>query len=143
MASIAALPDVTDLHLTAVTAHGFRFAGIGGAIMLPLRSRIAFREKRLLTAAAALVDSRTILVVHPPPFGFRDRVLGRIHAGAAGVAKLMYQCQPLLVICGHIHEAAGIRQTAGTTVVNCSMGAGGGGALIRLSSVTGPEVTFP
>jgi len=143
MAVITAPANVTDLHLIGVCHKGFRFTGIGGTIPLPFRSRIAWREHGLLSAAAALLTPRTVLVVHPPPLGCRDRVLGRIHAGAAGVAQLIRRHRPLLVICGHIHEAVGAKQMDGTTVVNCSMGAGGGGAIIRLASVTGPEVVFP
>ncbi|MFH1984183.1 MAG: metallophosphoesterase [Pseudomonadota bacterium] len=143
MAPITALPNVTDLHLSAVTRKGFRFSGIGGTVMLPLRSRIAWRERALLEAAAALLTPQTVLVVHPPPRGCRDRVLGRIHAGSSGIAELMHRHHPLMVICGHIHEAAGAKQVEGTTIVNCTMGAGGSGAIIRLASVTGPEVIFP
>jgi Icc-related predicted phosphoesterase len=143
MAAITALPNVTDLHLVRTAHKGFGFTGIGGTIPLPFRSRIAWRERALLATAAALLTPQSVLVVHPPPLGCRDRIMGRIHAGSAAVADLVHRHHPLMVICGHIHEAAGVRQMNGTSVVNCSMGAGGGGALIRLATVTGPEVVFP
>ena len=41
--------------------------------------------------------------------------------------------EPLLCICGHIHEMPGTEMHRKTLVINCSMGRGGGGALIEIS----------
>ena len=118
--------DLTDhkihsLHLAFVKKDGFRFSGISGTIPLPFNSRLAFKESELKKKLAALIDRNTILLVHPPPRGIRDKVLDIAHAGSRLVRKLVDQYQPLMLICGHIHENAGITIRENTMIVNCSM----------------------
>ncbi|GBC63319.1 metallophosphoesterase [Desulfonema ishimotonii] len=120
-----------DLHLRAVEMKGIRFVGISGAVPVPFRTRIRFREKAVLERAAALTDRQTVLVVHPPPRGTLDEVGGRFHAGSSGVKALVEACRPLAVICGHIHERPGIAVMGQTLVVNCAVARNGSGALIE------------
>ena len=49
---------------------------------------------------------RTILVMHSPPFGTRlDGVQGGRSAGSRSLKAFILENQPLLALCGHIHEA--------------------------------------
>lgn len=125
-------PNITSLHLNKVDIGGFSFTGIGGTLPVPFRSRFRLLERRLLENIKRLLDRRTVLVVHPPPHGTLDRVMGRFSAGAKGVCELMDHCRPPLVLCGHIHEDAGAICVGQTLVVNCSMGRDGNGAIIDL-----------
>jgi Icc-related predicted phosphoesterase len=66
------------------------------------------------------------MLVHVPPHGLSlDRiVLGR-HAGSTAVRAFVEKAEPCLVVCGHIHESAGVEQLGPTTVVNCGYAAVG------------------
>jgi uncharacterized protein len=125
-------PRIFSLHMKKKNIGDVPFAGISGTIPVPFRSRIAFFENHLLVKAAHFISRETILVVHPPPFGTLDRVLGKSSAGSKAVSKLISLCKPRVVICGHIHEDTGIETVDHTLVVNCSIAHGGNGAIIDL-----------
>ena len=110
---------------------GHQIAGVSGTLPIPFRSRIGWCEAKRLERLAAMIDSRSILVAHPPPWGLRDRVAGRWHAGSRGLRRLIAAKSPAILICGHIHEAAGIAWLGRTLVVNCALGKQGQGAIIR------------
>jgi hypothetical protein len=56
------------------------------------------------------------------------------------VRKLVDQKQPRLLICGHIHEAAGTSEIGNTTVVNCSIPKTGKGMMIELGAWGNPQI---
>lgn len=51
-----------------------------------------------------------VLISHGPPLGFLDKV-DSDHAGCAMLAKKIIEVAPPLVLCGHIHEVRGQRQS--------------------------------
>ena len=124
--------NLLSLHMEKVMVRGNPFVGVSGALAVPFRTRFRLFEKRLLEKAASLVCPKTILVVHSPPYGVLDQVLGKVSAGSKGAAKLVFDRTPRLVLCGHIHEAAGVRIVGKTTIVNCSIGSAGEGVLVHL-----------
>jgi len=133
--------NIASLHLRRMQIRGIPFTGISGTVPVPFRSRIRFFEKALLRDAARNICTETVLVVHPPPYGTLDRVLGRLRAGSRGVATLVSACSPKVVLCGHIHEDAGAIRLGGTLVVNCSMGRSGSGAVLDFGGVD--EAGYP
>ncbi len=96
--------------------------GISGTIPLPFHSRIGFRETDRVRRLMGQIDDQTMLICHPPPHGVCDKVMGRFSAGSKAVARIVRCCRPAVVICGHIHEAAGSDTLGSTRVVNCAMG---------------------
>jgi hypothetical protein len=74
-----------------------------------------------------------VLVVHEPPRGILDDVGGGRHIGRIEHLEAMRRLKPRLLVCGHCHESAGIEVHGGTTVVNCTAGRGGRGALVEVS----------
>ena len=137
---IHASANIGSLHLQRHEMGGIGIAGIGGTIPLPFRTRVAFKETSLVRRLAEIAQNTEVLVAHPPPYGFLDLVAGRAHAGWKRLTGLMTDLQPVLIICGHIHESAGFALTGRTMVVNCAMGGGRNGALIDLEKGTIPEV---
>lgn len=123
--------NLRSLHLQSRVVNRVRFVGADGTIPIPFRSRICFFQARLMRELSSLIMPGTVLVLHPPPYGVLDEVAGKWHAGCDGVNALIREKKPSLVICGHIHESAGIKSVEGTHIVNCSMGRGGG-ALIEM-----------
>lgn len=125
-------PNTSSLHLKEQQINGQKFVGVSGTIPVPFRSRIGLHEKRNINTLEALVDDRTVLVVHSPPRGVLDEAFGRFHAGCRRLYQLVVQCQPRLVLCGHIHERPGIATIGQTTVVNCNIARTGRGAMVEL-----------
>ncbi len=132
-------PNITGLHLRRVEVGGVPFVGAGGAIPLPLASRLAWADERTCRRLGELVTSDTVLVVHPPPYGILDGVLGRFHAGCRALRRLIDRAAPQLVLCGHIHEQPGMVDLGRTVVVNCTLGRGNG-ALVETGSGGRPRV---
>lgn len=127
-----AASNLRPLHRVSVAVKGFDFIGASGTVPIPFYSLAGWREPRILAHLAPMIHSRSILVAHPPPRGCCDRVLGRFHAGSRGIARLVLRTAPAVMICGHIHEAAGVDRLGTTLVVNCALGMGRRGALIVL-----------
>ena len=126
--------DVHDLHLKEKTIGSIHFAGVGGTVPLPFRSRIRLRERELLRELAPLVAENTILLAHPPPYGTLDRALGKFHVGSRNLHHFLIKIRPRLLICGHVHEDSGIGQVGSTTVVNGAMSKRCEGVLIELDA---------
>jgi Icc-related predicted phosphoesterase len=141
-ASLGRIPGLKHLHAMRTTVNRIGFVGVGGTIPLPFHSRLALAESALAARLSDLLQPGDILVVHPPPFGIRDRVLGRFHAGSRAVKRLVERCSPALVICGHIHEQSGIETFGKTVVVNCAVGRSCDGVLIRYDGKSVPECTI-
>ena len=133
---------ISSFYLPAENNRPFGLLGLNGTVPIPFRSRVALRENRILKRIAHRVNPQTILVVHTPPWGILDEVLGKFHAGSKNLLKFIRYKQPWMVLCGHIHERPGVKQLGKTCVVNCAMGHGSQGALIHFQgdgSLT-PEV---
>ena len=136
---LAAFSNVRCLDRVEVSVNGVRFVGAGGTVPVPFRSRIRLRERAVLDRLSHLLPPASVLVPHPPPWGTLDEVFGSRHAGSKGIARLVDRCQPAIMICGHIHERAGIARRARTLVVNCNVAGGGAGALIDYAPGARPE----
>lgn len=61
-----------------------------------------------------------ILVTHGPPLGILDRTAKGVAVGCEHLQQKVGEIKPRLHVFGHIHEAAGMVQRAGTTFVNAS-----------------------
>lgn len=78
-----------SVHLSKVYIDGLEIVGIGGTLPLPFHSRLGLKETATETRASGLLKDHSVLVVHPPPYGVRDRVLGKFHAGSRAVERLV------------------------------------------------------
>ncbi len=126
--------NVIFLNNRDVMLKGAHFAGASGTIPVPFRSRIAFRETVIWNRLIPRITPQTVLIAHPPPWGCLDRVMGKYHAGCKSLEKVIRNCQPALLICGHIHEDSGIDHLGKTLIVNCAMGPAGQGAVIDIQN---------
>lgn len=80
-----------------------------------------------------LVDEKTIIISHMPPYGSQDKVFIGLHGGSKELREIVDKYHPRLVLCGHIHEDPGYTKLKNTVVVNCSMGKRGEGALVEIN----------
>jgi len=136
---VAASRNVHSLELKVVPCGNVDLVGISGTLPIPFRSRAGWHEARRLKQLTALMHPRAILVAHPPPYGCRDQVLGRFSAGSRGLARLVQESKPAVMLCGHIHEAAGSACLDATLVVNCALGAERRGVVVALEKGRPPS----
>ena len=128
------IKDKTPVRLLDNSPHfveDYNLLGLNGTVVLPFASRIAFMESSCIKPLKNRINDKTILVAHPPPKGICDRVAGHISAGSKNLRSLIEQHPPMLVLCGHIHEQAGVEYLGQTPVVNCSMNKKCSGAIIE------------
>lgn len=113
----------TKIEMKKVLRKGVSFVGVSG--VNPDHFKTLDDKK--------MVDEKTILVTHVPPFDTMDKVFVGMHGGSKELRALVDKKHPRLVLSGHIHEDPGFTKIGETMVVNCSMGKRGEGALIELS----------
>jgi uncharacterized protein len=102
------------LHGEGTEIGGVAFFGLGGGVpVTPWDWSFDLTEDE---AAAALggCPRGGVLVVHSPPKGYVDGPRG---LGSEAILAAIGDKQPRLVVCGHIHEAAGEEATVGDTRV--------------------------
>jgi len=116
--------NATNIELKKVVKKGLKFVGINGI------NKNDFR----LIEDKKLVDEKTVLVSHIPPYGFQDRVFIGMHGGSKELTTIIDKYHPRLVLCGHIHEDPGYTRHKNTIIVNCSMGKRGEGSLIGINN---------
>jgi Icc-related predicted phosphoesterase len=74
-----------------------------------------------------IAPATQVLIVHGPPFGYGDTVIGRrsgdeLHVGSRTLSAMLDRLPKLrLVVFGHIHEAAGVYRRGNVTLVNASL----------------------
>lgn len=59
-----------------------------------------------------------IVVSHSPPFNCLDTTIQGVHLGSPALKAHIYEYQPKLVVCGHVHASAGTRTLERTLIVN-------------------------
>lgn len=108
------------LHGTGMKLNNFHFYGIGGGIpVTPFGNwSYDFTEKEAQKLLAACPEN-TVLISHSPPKGVADISSRGESLGSTAVREAVIQKNPLLVVCGHIHESWGIRENLeGSMVIN-------------------------
>ena len=99
------------LHYRSITVGGVTFIGA----CLSLSSDGPVKKLGSLAASA----DRVVLVTHQPAYGTKvDDSGADHHAGNRSVRMFIEQCQPLLAVSGHIHNATDVDHIGNTTLVN-------------------------
>lgn len=110
--------------------NGISIAGSGGALIFKDNTEFERQEDDLLSDFDILKNTvsqsgenslwkSTILISHNPPKANNiDKIAAGFNVGSQKFTELIEENQPLAVICGHIHEAAGIEKINNTTVIN-------------------------
>ena len=104
------------LHGDGTEIDGVSFFGLGGGVpVTPWDWSFDLTEEEAADRLAACPPGG-VLVVHSPPKGYVD---GSRRLGSEAILAAIEDRQPRLVLCGHIHEAAGEEATVGASrVVN-------------------------
>jgi len=113
-----------SLHTRGVRINNIGFFGLS-AMPLWRGDMYEFPEDeldRFLAASYAQVagSPQYIMVPHcPPRHSEVDRNASGVNVGSIAIRQWMDKVKPILVICGHIHEARGQAKIGETIVVNC------------------------
>jgi len=121
-----------------------RVIGAGGGIyhtgMTPFELKDADLESNLGKAyASCLPDTakNLIVVTHTPPRDTFADLRGSRHLGSGAFEAFLYEREPLVWICGHIHEGRGAHYEGSTLLVNPGPAAHGYYALIAVEQAPG------
>jgi uncharacterized protein len=138
-------PDVLKLlEDEEVSLHGRHrllgdvgLAGVGGSGPTPFGTPFELPDTKLGELLAGPLDAiagarHRLVVSHAPPKGTAvDRVRLGMHVGSAEVRRLAEAHSPDLLLCGHIHEAAGEDRLGTTRVINPGPFGQGGYVLVE------------
>ncbi|MBQ4480408.1 MAG: metallophosphoesterase family protein [Victivallales bacterium] len=131
------------LSLSPMRVEGVTLMGVGGSHQCPRPTPYEWNDQETETRLAAVQVSQVdILVTHAPPFGFgADVISNGVHVGSHAIQRLAARLTPVLHLCGHIHEAAGVFDENGTVLVNPgAFGEEGHYALIDWKPAEAPSV---
>lgn len=105
---------------TPTTACGKTIRGICGSNKSPFNSPHEWEEDAMLERIAKLpTNAADIFITHAPPFeSGADKITSGAYVGSRAIAELVKKYSPALLLCGHIHEAAGIYTRGDTIIVN-------------------------
>ena len=107
------------LHGTGIVLQGIPFFGLGYEIPAgadkPWNQRLEEVEAEALLAHCS---EGAVLVTHSPPFGVADLQRNGEHEGSRAILSIIELRQPRLALCGHIHNAWGMKGSIGNCPVH-------------------------
>ncbi len=110
-----------NLHNTVLETPEADIIGLGGSNPTPFKTPFELSEEEILKSLNGMHEQiqkgrKTILICHAPPHNtLCDMINQQTHVGSTAVRKFIEEKQPDLVLCSHIHESAGKKDTIGKT----------------------------
>jgi Icc-related predicted phosphoesterase len=106
------------LHGSGLRIYDYDFYGVGGGIPITPFGDWSYdfseeEAKKLLSEC----PSGAILVTHSPPKGVLDKSSLGKSLGSKSIRETILEKNPLLVVCGHIHESSGKNSKLGNSEV--------------------------
>jgi len=135
------LEGVKCIHGSSILYDGLAFIGVGGSPITPFNTFFEMREEEIARVLQECLHKfggeikrrNVILLSHSPPKNTTlDRTSLGIHAGSTSIRRFIEEYKPLLVICGHVHEAKGKGHINNTLVINPGPAKQGNYALITI-----------
>jgi len=112
---------VKNLHLKHFISGNYFFTGCGGGGFTKRHTEFEQSEKKFAEAIKKLKVKdhkyKIILVTHQPPYGTKLDYIHGEHAGSVSIRKFIEKYQPVLCLCGHLHENEGKMDKIGKTIV--------------------------
>jgi uncharacterized protein len=124
---LADYPNCINFNNSHFKESGYVFLGYGGGGFSAEDSEFRKISRKWYSE---FQDDKTILVTHGPPFGNKIDLIEKRHVGNKDFRKFVERINPKLVICGHIHETAGVQDKLGKTMI---INPGGEGMVIELN----------
>jgi hypothetical protein len=123
LANLSSTDRIFNLHGRSVDFEGVSFVGLGGAPVGPFDTPFEYDEAQAgVLLREAVADSkfhRWVLLSHSPPRNCKlDLAWIGSHIGSTAVSEIIEEKNPIAVISGHVHEAAGLDDLHGVPLVN-------------------------
>ncbi|MEM3154779.1 MAG: metallophosphoesterase [Candidatus Woesearchaeota archaeon] len=126
---LAAQYNVTNLHGKSMQSGNVGILGCGGAnVGLNMLFENEIYET-ILQTDKQVNAAKKLLVTHVHPANSKMEKFSQFVKGSTGLRKAIEATKPDVVICGHVHEAEGIEEKIGNTLV---INVGKKGRLIEL-----------
>jgi len=110
--------SVHELHGKGVRYNHVGVFGVSGAnVGIEQLAEDEFLEKMIIGHEAIAYLSTKLMVSHIPPSGTLMDKMSPFVSGSTGVRKAIEKLQPDVMLCAHIHEAAGMEFMIGNTRV--------------------------
>jgi len=107
------------MHAKSIVFKDFNFAGVGGSLYTPFKTPFEMGEedfKKILSGFKGL--KKLILLSHTPPYDtVLDTTFSGDHIGSVELRRFIEEESPLVCLCGHVHERAGVSEKIGNTLV--------------------------
>jgi len=116
-AAAVAWPAATVLHGDSIEIGGRTFFGLGGGIPVTPWDWSYDLEETEAEALLADLPEGAVLVVHSPPKGHCDEAGNGMSLGSQAILKAIEEKQPVLAVCGLIHESWGEESRVGATEI--------------------------
>lgn len=111
---LAAKYKVRNLHATSVQYGNLAILGCGGANELTEKEIYETIKSTNLKVQDA---QKRLLVAHVHPAGTKMESFSQFVRGSTGLRKAIETTKPDVVLCGHVHEAEGIEEKIGNTLI--------------------------
>ena len=139
------LNTIESIHAKCKQIGRFSFLGLGGSSPSPFDTPFELSENEIADILNKTVENcqrskHTVFVSHSPPKNTTvDVTFAGEHVGSISVREFIERTHPLLVLCGHIHEAMGSDNIDDTIVVNPGAARYGKCAIIDLDETVNVE----
>lgn len=107
-----------SLHAKKVTIGDKIFIGLGGSNPTIFDTPNEMTEDEIRSLLEPLMEERAIMVTHAPPLGINDQTMDGRHVGSRALRELVDRFPPTVYLSGHVHEARGITEIAGSKYMN-------------------------
>jgi uncharacterized protein len=112
--ALQSFSNCINLHLRAITIGDYLFLGYGGG---GFSAEDPDFRKLAREWYGSYKDKKIVLVTHAPPFNTKIDVIDKNHVGSIDYRKFIERIKPKVVVCGHLHETAGLTDTIGNTKI--------------------------
>jgi len=115
--AVKGLKNVIFIHQGIYEKDGVMFLGCGEGGFGVGNSDFE-RVKSFFAKEMKAHKGKNILITHEPPFDtLADQLTSGKHVGSESLREFIKETQPMINICGHIHEAANTISKIGNTVI--------------------------
>ncbi|MBI4399304.1 metallophosphoesterase family protein [Candidatus Micrarchaeota archaeon] len=106
-----------SVHKKRVRVGDYYLVGYGGSNPTPFNTPVEYEEEQIAKELGEMrIDKKTILMTHAPAYGVLDQVQG-VSVGSSAIKAVVNSKQPMVHICGHIHEQEGEMMSGDTRVI--------------------------
>lgn len=103
------------VHAKKIPFGKYNIVGVGGSNPTPFNTPTEYSEEQIYSFLQN-VDKNSLVISHPPPYGFFDQIESQ-NIGSKAVRRIIEERQPVLVVCGHVHETSGVANLGKTKII--------------------------